>query len=904
MTFTGRLFLSEMTLPPSAEWSLSQVEWVFARVCDGVGYFFVDSAVQPLASGDALLVGQPEGAEFRASQLGSLRIAYFCLNTDRLTGLLTLPERQRLADLAQARPRLRFFASDQALARQFGALGDLARGSNSLGLRLQLLQLFSAALAEEMAPKAAPEGARTVGARERFREMMESLAEADFWGCSVGDLADRCGCSERHFSRLFHERFSQSIRARQIDYRLKRARQLLESSETKIIDIALECGYRHLGLFNTVFKQRFGMTPSEWRRRATLKRRPARRLLATVVMASLLLAAGLACVADEPPANTPAPAPASAPAAAPASTNAPTFEVKGYAVEGNTLLTQPQLDKILNDYTGKAVTFERIRAGLTELQLAYRGRGYPTVSVTLPPQQLTNGYVKVKVIEARLVDIQVTDNRYFSSNNVMRAMPYLRTNILLNSHLLQHDLDEANASRDRQIYPTLGPGPEPGTTALTLKVKDRLPLHGKFDVDNQSTPGTPPLRMNFALQYNNLFQQEQQAGIQYNFSPEAMREGGDKLPWRFFEQPLVASYSAFYRIPLTKDNPVAPGQDSGGNFGYNEVTRQFVAPPPSGHTELLFYASRSDIDSGVKFAPPSVLTPDPFRTEIQPVGQDLTVNENVGLRLMTSLPEVAGFRQSLSAGLDFKNYRIGSFNTNFAITTITTTNNSQPQFNTTTTELDHRLSVNSVMYLPFTVRWDLNRPDKWGSTSLDLSSSVNVGGLLDGDKEFRRVTYSPKADSTYYTGTAGLTRVQRLYEDWNLLVHADGQWASGSLLSNEQFGLGGTGGVRGYRDGQEYGDSGWRVMFEPRAPDVDIGLVDTMPAHFRSSIFVDFGQRYLLENSPGRSGSLSMLGTGLSAACSIGETFDLRLAAAWALMEVPGVSVGSMRLYFTIGVQF
>jgi AraC-like DNA-binding protein len=32
--------------------------------------------------------------------------------------------------------------------------------------------------------------------------------------------------------------------------------------------VAAACGYRHLGVFNALFKKRFAMTPTEWRREA------------------------------------------------------------------------------------------------------------------------------------------------------------------------------------------------------------------------------------------------------------------------------------------------------------------------------------------------------------------------------------------------------------------------------------------------------------------------------------------------------------------------------------------------------------------------------------------------------------------------------------------------------------
>jgi len=64
---------------------------------------------------------------------------------------------------------------------------------------------------------------------------------------SLPELAAQLHCSERHFSRLFREAFRISLRARQTELRLLRARQLLADADTKIINVAYDSGYRHLG---------------------------------------------------------------------------------------------------------------------------------------------------------------------------------------------------------------------------------------------------------------------------------------------------------------------------------------------------------------------------------------------------------------------------------------------------------------------------------------------------------------------------------------------------------------------------------------------------------------------------------------------------------------------------------
>jgi hemolysin activation/secretion protein len=109
--------------------------------------------------------------------------------------------------------------------------------------------------------------------------------------------------------------------------------------------------------------------------------------------------------------------------------------------------------------------------------------------------------------------------------------------------------------------------------------------------------------------------------------------------------------------------------------------------------------------------------------------------------------------------------------------------------------------------------------------------------------------------------------------------------------------------VRGYRDGEEYGDSGWRIQFEPHTPILTVGVVNGVPITARLFTFVDYGERYLLD--PGtRPGSVSMLGLGGGLDSSIGSHVDFRITIGVPALDVPGRSSGDARAYFTISAQF
>ena len=595
---------------------------------------------------------------------------------------------------------------------------------------------------------------------------------------------------------------------------------------------------------------------------------------------------------------------------APGNTNAPPgFRVQAYEITGDTLLSTNTLMSIFAKRTGTNVTINEILQAASDLQSEYRSRGFPTVVVSLPQQTLSNGIVKIKVFEGKISDVLVVKNHFFSSNNVMRALPGLHTNTILNGTLFQAELDRANANQDRQIYPFIEPGPVPDTSDLRLEVKDRLPLHGKVEFSNQSSPGTPELRLNSSVAYNNLWQLEHSAGVQYSFSPETYKSGDQ---WAFYDQPLVANYSGFYRLPIGNFEPVEDIiTGSQGTFGYDEATRKFRLPPSSGRPELNFYGSRSTIDSGLEILSDQLIYDVPGVRQVsrQDVQQDITLNQGVGFRLSAPLPELDKWRSTLSAGLDYKDYALTTFKTNnFSFTEITLNANGVPNPPVVSKVASPvPTTVRSVEYLPLSLHWDATRPDKTGMTTFGFGYTPQFLGQLFSENSvanFQSVAGSTKANGYYQILTASLARDQVLYKEWRLGVRMDGQWANQPLISNEQFGIGGLNGVRGYREGEIFADTGWRLTSELKTPPHVVGTVfGKTPLVVRGSIFMDYAEGYLLDPN-GRNSRIPLWGTGFGGVATIGPHWEGRLLFSWPLETTATTQAGQPRFDFGLSFQF
>lgn len=582
----------------------------------------------------------------------------------------------------------------------------------------------------------------------------------------------------------------------------------------------------------------------------------------------------------------------------------PTFEVRSYEVAGNTLLKPEVVERVFTNAVGTNVTLAQIQGALGSLQLAYRERGYATASVSLPQQQLTNAVVKVQVTEGVLTEIRVTGNRYFSSNNVVRALPSLRTHEMLNSLVFQRELDLANQNRDRQIYPAIGPGPDPGTSQLTLRVKDRLPVHGRLEVNNHSTPGTPDWRINASAQYNNLWQREHQLGVSYGFTPEEFKSEG-LVDDTFFNRPLISNFGAYYRLLLGGPSSVSDQINANSGFGYDEATRQFRLPPAGNRPDLSFFVSGSSSDTGIQFGPENLVSQTPLLTIIsQDTGQNLSENDAYGARFNLPLGQTDRRRFNLSVGVNWKRYLLESLNTNnfIIVTVVTNAQGSQTIESRVSSPQPARRQV--AEYLPVNLGLDFGANDPGGTLSASLGISANgVGDSAD----FRGLAYSKDARPEFGRATLSVTRDQKIGRDWSLLLRASGQAATGPLISNEQFAVGGLNSVRGYYEGDEYGDAGWFSSLEVRTPHL-AGRVpvwtDYAPVWLRATAFFDLGQRFLLDTDSVQEADRLLSGAGFGLSANLNNHADLRLVVAWPFFDSANTSAGEARAYFSLGGQF
>ncbi len=98
-----------------------------------------------------------------------------------------------------------------------------------------------------------------------IRQLRQDITEnpQDDW--NVTDIASRLSISKSHLHRLYKQLFDVNLMDDVIEKRIAKAKQLLEFSDLRIQEIALQCGYRNESHFMRQFKLKVGMTALQFR---------------------------------------------------------------------------------------------------------------------------------------------------------------------------------------------------------------------------------------------------------------------------------------------------------------------------------------------------------------------------------------------------------------------------------------------------------------------------------------------------------------------------------------------------------------------------------------------------------------------------------------------------------------
>ncbi|AHL75508.1 AraC family transcriptional regulator [Stutzerimonas stutzeri] len=98
------------------------------------------------------------------------------------------------------------------------------------------------------------------------RKAKEILAGSVHAKLFIADVAEQCAMSRSHFSRAFKKATGMSPQDWSLQWRVRRAQELLADGSLSLCRISLECGFADQSHFSRMFSKLVGTTPKRWQR--------------------------------------------------------------------------------------------------------------------------------------------------------------------------------------------------------------------------------------------------------------------------------------------------------------------------------------------------------------------------------------------------------------------------------------------------------------------------------------------------------------------------------------------------------------------------------------------------------------------------------------------------------------
>lgn len=162
-----------------------------------------------------------------------------------------------------------------------------------------------------------------------------------------------------------------------------------------------------------------------------------------------------------------------------------TIDVKDFNIVGNTAFSETYLKSLLDGYVNKTLTLNQLNDAALAVNMAYQQKGYIYTRVVVPPQELTDGVVTLRVVEAKFGRVNVNNTAGVASSVIQETVAPLQTGQLINQQTLDQQMLLASDIPGVNVDGTLQAGGSTGESdlALGLSKRDRLSGSG-ISVDN------------------------------------------------------------------------------------------------------------------------------------------------------------------------------------------------------------------------------------------------------------------------------------------------------------------------------------------------------------------------------------------------------------------------------------
>ncbi|MBX2864823.1 MAG: ShlB/FhaC/HecB family hemolysin secretion/activation protein [Leptolyngbyaceae cyanobacterium MAG.088] len=209
------------------------------------------------------------------------------------------------------------------------------------------------------------------------------------------------------------------------------------------------------------------------------------------------------------PEPAPEPEPVLPPVTPPTSTDTapetgPTVTVQSFEVLNSTVFEPSDFDQVLAPFVGRSLGIDELRQAADSITQLYLNEGFITSRAVLPNQPITDGIVKLQVIEGSLEEIRIEE--------ADRLANYVRSRINLGAQAPLNQFDLEDQLRLLRVDPlidnieaSLRAGTGLGQSILIVRVDEAAPVEAHLTLDTDSPVSVGVVRTGANVTYRNPF---------------------------------------------------------------------------------------------------------------------------------------------------------------------------------------------------------------------------------------------------------------------------------------------------------------------------------------------------------------------------------------------------------------
>ena len=177
--------------------------------------------------------------------------------------------------------------------------------------------------------------------------------------------------------------------------------------------------------------------------------------------------------------------------------------VKSVAIEGNRVIDTASLQSQVADAAGKTLTLAQMEEYAAKLTLYYRTKGYFVARAYVPVQDLTDGNLKLRVVEGNYGDF-ILDNKSFVHDDVVQGLlDDIKDRDIVSLDTLERAMLIINDTPGVKVVKAdVMPGQKVGTSDFAVGTEATQKYDGFVLADNHGSRYTGKERVSFGANWN------------------------------------------------------------------------------------------------------------------------------------------------------------------------------------------------------------------------------------------------------------------------------------------------------------------------------------------------------------------------------------------------------------------